>query len=359
MSEVQLHSDGSIKPEHGPEVTVTVADELDGVQRLSRLFRHSMQAGQIHPLLQVMQRRAGVQGGFRAAPIGAPLRPPALASARIDVNVLRQRIVQLPSLPQAVLEVMALLGNEEASTADIADRIEHDQALTARTLRIANSAFYGVPGRIGTIRNAIGILGLRTVGTLLTTAAVSAQFSSAKCPEFQFGVFWRHAIATALTARGLAQQLRMDEDTAFTAGLLHDIGRLALATQFPAETRQVLRCANEADLPMLEAERRVLDIDHLAVGVLIATHWHFPPIVVAAIEHHHAPGPGSVPSIVDIVHVADAFAHGLDPSASPDEMVPPVELAAWGRLGLTVPQCLAILESTSAGVTGLCEALAL
>src|SRR5206468_12641622 len=126
---------------------------------------------------------------------------------------------------------------------------------------------------------------------------------------------------------------RMDEDIAFPAGLLHDIGRLALATQFPAETGQVLRYARQADLPTLDAERRMLDIDHLAVGVLIATHWRFPPAVVAAIEHHHAPAPGTAPSIVDIVHVADAFAHGLDPSASPDESVPSVDLAAGGRRG--------------------------
>jgi putative nucleotidyltransferase with HDIG domain len=347
MLEVIADPDGSINPGH------------DGIRRLSRLFRHSLTAGQLHPLLQVMQRRGGVPGGFQVAPVETLVRESTSASARIDVSELRQRIVQLPSLPQAVLDVMRLLGDEEASTADIAGSIEHDQALTARTLRIANSAFYGVPGRIGTIRNAIGILGLRTVGTLLTTAAVSAQFASSKCPEFHFGMFWRHAIATALTARGLARQLRMDEDLAFTAGLLHDIGRLALASQFPAETGQVLRYARDADLPTLDAERSVLGIDHLAVGVLIATHWHFPPAVVVAIEHHHAPGPGTAPTIVDIVHVADAFAHGLDPSSSPDEMVPPVELAAWGRLGLSVTQCLPILESTSSGVTGLCEALAL
>jgi len=288
-----------------------------------------------------------------------PLRQPLVAAVCIDVSLLRQRIIQLPSLPQAVLDVMTLLGDEDASIGDIAERIERDQALTARTLRIANSAFYGVPGRIGTIRNAIGVLGLRTVGTLLTTAAVSAQFASAHCPEFQFGVFWRHAIATALTARGMAQQLRMDENIAFTAGLLHDIGRLALATQFPAETGQVLRYAADADLPVLDAERRVLQTDHLAVGVLIATHWHFPPAVVAAIEHHHAPIAGSAPTIVDLVHVADAFAHGLDPSANADETVPAVDLLAWGRLGLSVPQCLTVLESTASGVAGLCEALAL
>lgn len=349
---------GSINPAQAIDAAAE-ADEANGARRLSRLFRHSLLAGQIHPLLHVMQRRSGMHGGFVMPQVEAPPLPAPAAAARIDVNLLRQKIVQLPSLPQAVLDVMTLLGDEDASVGDIADRIERDQALTARTLRIANSAFYGVPGRIGTIRNAIGILGLRTVGTLFTTAAVSTQFASAKCPEFQFGVFWRHAIATALTARGMAQQLRMDENIAFTAGLLHDIGRLALATQFPAETGQVLRYALEADLPTLDAERGVLDIDHLAAGVLIATHWHFPSAVVAAIEHHHAPASGNAPTIVDIVHVADAFAHGLDPSASPDETVPSVDLAAWGRLGLSVPQCLAVLESTASGVTGLCEALAL
>ena len=196
MLEIIEHCDDSTSPEDVPEAAT---GEVERSQRLCRLFRHSLTAGQVHPLVHVMLRHGDVQGGLQV-PRGTSAHGtlPLAASARIDPGVLRQRIVQLPSLPQAVLDVMRILGDDDASTSDIADRIERDQALTARTLRIANSAFYGVPGRIGTIRNAIGILGLRTVGTLLTTAAVSARFASAKCPEFQFGMFWRHAIATAL-----------------------------------------------------------------------------------------------------------------------------------------------------------------
>jgi len=357
MLEIIEHCDDSTSPEDVPEAAT---GEVERSQRLCRLFRHSLTAGQVHPLVHVMLRHGDVQGGLQV-PRGTSAHGtlPLAASARIDPGVLRQRIVQLPSLPQAVLDVMRILGDDDASTSDVADRIERDQALTARTLRIANSAFYGVPGRIGTIRNAIGILGLRTVGTLLTTAAVSAQFASAKCPEFQFGMFWRHAIATALMARGLARQLRLDEDIAFTAGLLHDIGRLALATQFPIETGKALRYARDMDVPILDAERQLLDTDHLAVGVLIASQWRFPALVVAAIEHHHAPGPGTAPTIVDVVHVADAFAHALDPSASAEEAVPSVDLQAWGRLELSVSQCLPVLATTITGVAGLCEALAL
>ena len=341
-----------------PEVSCGVepAAQVDA-QPLFRLFRHSLMSGQIHPLLHVMQRRGGVHGGCQMPVAVAVVRQPPITLAHIDPTLLRKRIGQLPSLPKAVMDVMKMMGDDNISTSAVADRIERDQALTARTLRIANSAFYGVPGRIGCMRTAIGILGLRTVATLLTTAAVSEQFAAARCPEFQFGVFWRHSIATALLARGLAGHLRMDEDLAFTAGLLHDIGRLALASGFPAETGEFLRYAHDADLPTLEAERRVLDCDHLAVGVLLAVHWHFPPGVVAAIEHHHAPGPGTVPSIVDIVHIADALAHGLDPSLDEDEKVPAVESRAWSRLDLSVPQCLSVLESSAAGVAALCEAL--
>jgi putative nucleotidyltransferase with HDIG domain len=356
MLETMNHSDPSTSSE---QVLDAAAGDAERGQRLGRLFRHSLMAGQVHPLLHVMQRLGDVQGGLQVPRSTPAHRKLSVPSARIDADVLRQRIIQLPSMPQAVLDVMRMLGDDDASTADIADRIERDQALTARILRIANSAFYGVPGRIGTIRNAIGILGLRTVGTLLTTAAVSAQFSSARCPEFPFGMFWRHGIATALMARGLSEQLRLDEDIAFTAGLLHDIGRLALAAQFPIETGHALRYAREMDMPILEAERLVLDTDHLAVGVLIATQWRFPAVVIAAIERHHAPGPGTAPTIVDVVHVADAFAHALDPSASADETVPSIELAAWGRLDLSVPHCLSVLATTISGVAGLCEALAL
>jgi len=357
MFGVTGHPEKSIPREH--DLDMMAADGAGEVQHLSRLFRHSLRAGQIHPLLHVMQRRAGLQSGVQVALTEAPPRGPAGPSAHIDANLLRQKIVRLPSLPQAVLDVMRLLASEDATTSQITARIERDQALTARTLRIANSAFYGVPGRVATIHTAIGILGLRTVGTLFTTAAVSAQFTAAACPEFEFGRFWRHAIATALLARGLAQQLRMDEDVAFTAGLLHDIGRLAMATQFPAETGQVLRYAHEADLLTLDAEGEMLDTDHVAVGVLIATHWHFPPAVIAAIEQHHVPVQSTAPAIADVVHVADAFAHALDPSASDDEMVPPVDLSAWARLGLAAAPCLVVLESTAAGVAGLCEALSL
>lgn len=330
--------------------------------QIAHLFRRSLTKGVVHPLLPVLKCHHGVSEGLTTPPPAALRSSGASPSASIGVEQLRQGVTTLPSLPQAVQEALAMLNDEGASVGDVADRIEHDQALTARTLRAANTAFYGVPGRVATIRAAIAVLGLRTVSALLTTASVSAQFpGSARCPEFRFGGFWRHTLTTALTTRGLAKAMGMDAEVAFTAGLLHDIGTLVLATQYPAEFGVALRYAREHDLPLLDAERAVLGVDHCVAGEVLAQHWRLPPAVARAIAQHHAPSPDpdGRPSLAELVHVADALAHGIQPAEDVDDAVPPVTVEVWSRLGIGTPGCLAVLQSTSAAVDALCEALSL
>lgn len=292
----------------------------------------------------------------------APAKP-GVPRAVIDPALLRQRVSELPALPQAVMEVLAILRSENARTEDCAERIARDQSMTARTLRLANSAFYGVPGRVATIRDAVHLLGRRTLGSLLTTAAVSAQFGACHCPGFDFGVFWRHALGVAIAAQAIAHELALDEDLAFTSGLLHDIGRLALAAHFPTEQAAVMAHARAADVPMLEAEHAVLALDHTQVGAMIASHWRFPEAVVQAITQHHAPtaarAPGPLASMADVVHVADAMTHALDLSHCDNEAVPELDELAWERLALKPTHCLRVFERTEAGVAALCQALSL
>lgn len=331
-------------------------------RRLAQLFRHSLRRGEVHPLLYVLQCHHGVEEGLTALPgcsAGPAGSPP---QARICADSLRSRVAMLPSLPQAVQEAMATLNDEGASAMAVAERIERDQALTARTLRAANAAFYGAPGRVATIRTAIGVLGLRTVAALLTTASVHAQFTDAgRCPDFRFRAFWRHALTAALIARGLAQRVGLDAEVAFTAGLLHDIGALVLATQFPGETGIALRYAREQDLPALNVERAVLGVDHCLAGEAVARHWRFPEPVVQALALHHEPPLQSTgqPTLAQLVNVAQALAHGIQPEAGPDDVVPTVTVATWTRVGVGLPDCLAILHATACGVEELCEALSL
>lgn len=280
--------------------------------------------------------------------------PPVSA---LDPDRLRHQVGQLPALPQAVLKVLAILRRDDASAEECAAQIAPDQAMTARTLRLANSAFYGVPGRVATIRDAIHMLGRRTLGALLTTAAVSAQFDRCLCPGFDFAAFWRHALGTAIAAQALARELDADDDLAFTAGLLHDIGRLALATYFPAQLGAAMARARSDDGPLLGAEQATLGTDHASIGALIASHWNFPAAVIDAITQHHAPADTATASLADLVQVADAIAHALDLNADHDEMVPEIDAAGWARLGLTPAQCLQVFERTEAGVAALCQGL--
>lgn len=338
------------------------AGESAAARRLGQLFRRSLGRGEIHPLLHVLKCHHAVGDGLAGAHPGPTAAAAAAPQARICADGLRRRVAKLPSLPQAVHDALAILNQEGASVTAVAERIERDQALTARTLRAANTAFYGAPGRVATIRTAIGVLGLRTVAALLTTASVSAQFSdSGRCPDFRFREFWRHALTAALIARGLAQRTGLDGEVAYTAGLLHDIGALVLATQFPSETGIALRFAREQDISALQVERAVLGVDHCVAGETLAHHWRFPEAVVQVLATHHEPAAHAdeKPTLAEVVNVAEALAHGIQPEGGPDDVVPPVAVATWTRVGIGTPACAAILQGAAAGAEALCEALSL
>jgi putative nucleotidyltransferase with HDIG domain len=278
--------------------------------------------------------------------VSTPGRPPRL-----------ERLQELPSLPQVVLDLQAALAREDVSLDDIADTVSHDQALAAKTLRIANCSFYGVPSRVVSIRQAIGILGLRSVSTLLVAAAVSERFPRIVCAGFDLGCYWRHSVAVALCAREIARLVRIDADAAFTAGLLHDLGRLALASQLPQSLEQAYALRSSSDCQMLAAERAELGTDHADIGAEVGTRWHFGAEVVEAMRLHHEPPPARTATLIDVVHAADNIAHALDLGRDPNEIVPPLDPAAWNRVGLTQGQCFAIFENTETELDGLCDAL--
>ncbi len=272
---------------------------------------------------------------------------------------LLQALRALPPLPQAALEALAALRDERSGNDHCAELIARDQALSARTLRLANSAFYGVPGRVAAIRDAVHLLGRRTLASLVTVATVSAQFPAEAAAARPLLGFWRHALASALAARELARALRLDAETAFTAGLLHDIGRLLLATVAPAELAQADALARQRDEPLHGFEVALLGHDHVAVGALVARHWQFPAEVVDAIAGHHAPPvpADGAATLADVVHLADCVAHALDLASDPDEMVPPLDAGVLARAMRPAAEMLALFAATEAGVLALSETM--
>ena len=275
----------------------------------------------------------------------------------LSTDEIAASVRDLPALPAVVMELIQSIGDANANAELLATKISHDQALAAKTLRLANSSFYGLSRRVTSISEATAILGLRTLRSIATAAGLVSGFSDAACKGFHFDAFWRHAIGTALCARSLAQALRLDEDAAFTLGLMHDIGRLVLVSCYPQRYAAALAYRGEVDCVVSDAERFAFDTDHASVGAMVVERWHFAPSVVAAIARHHAPQADAEESLVDLLHVADNMAHALDLSHLADDMVPPLSMAAWSRLALTESVCVQVFRATESQHDAVCQAL--
>lgn len=224
---------------------------------------------------------------------------------------ITQSIIALPTLPTVITELISLIDNPKTSARRVAQLISTDQALTAKILKLANSAFYGFPREIATVQHAVVVLGFETVKNLGLSVSVLDRFSGAEAAgageEFDRQKFWDHSIACGVAARLLAGKLRYRmPGEAFAAGILHDIGRLILSQYFPAEFAEVMQTMREEDLYIGQAEEKVLGVTHADVGSWLAARWNLPDQLEQTIAMHHTPGridgPAELPSLI---HLAD------------------------------------------------------
>jgi putative nucleotidyltransferase with HDIG domain len=250
------------------------------------------------------------------------------------IDEVIKRIHDLPSLPVVVVELLSSMEQDDIDVHALAGKIALDQALTAKTLRLANSSFYGMPAQVTTIHQAISVLGFHSIRTLVTACALTGSFAAGPGAAFDYQGFWRHAIGVAACARALARPLRLNAETAFTAGLLHDLGTLVLVTRFPAEYAQVEAYRREHDCGSSAAQQAVFGLDHAMIGSALAAYWHFPPAIQQAVaQHHQSPCAGpATPALA--VYLGNVLAHALDLSGQDDDQVPELDWPAWQRLGL-------------------------
>jgi len=266
----------------------------------------------------------------------------------------------LPSLPTVVMELLRTMGEEDVDIDRLARGISNDQALAARTLRVANSPFYGMQGKINTIAEAITVLGFVNVRSLVTTAGIAAAWPASGATSFEPRVFWRHCLGVASCAATLAPHARLRPEILFLAGLLHDVGRLVLVVTHPAVYSEIQLRQELDDVLLLDAERAVLGFDHAQIGSELCRHWHLPAPIAAAVERHHRVNPQAPPvaaDMADVVHVADAMAHALDLAGDPDALVPQPAASAWQRLALGPAELRAALGEAERHFNGFANLL--
>jgi putative nucleotidyltransferase with HDIG domain len=249
---------------------------------------------------------------------------------------------RLPASPDVTMELLDYLQREEVDAAHISHLICRDQTLAAKALRIANSSFYGLQCQVVTIHDAMVVLGLRAVHTLITTAAIAARMKAMQPAGCDQHGFWLHSVGTALCAQALARQANSgktgtlwNSEKAFTAGLLHDIGSLVLAVRFPEHHAEVLAYRDANDCLIIEAEHEVLGFDHAQVGGALALNWKFSDEIVEAVAWHHTPEEQPASSLAGLTHLADIMAHALNFPGGENDQMPHLSAVAWNRFGLT------------------------
>ncbi len=230
----------------------------------------------------------------------------------MDAEERLQRLVRevrdLPALPASTMQVMRLADDPRTNAADIARALSMDQAMTARLLKLANSAFYGGLRRVATVTDAVVLLGQRTVRNMAMALSCQEVLGRA-LPGYGLdtGDLWRHSFCCAYAAQSLARRAgyRVAEE-AFVGGLLHDIGKVILNLYLQAEFAKVSKLASLASLPFMEAERLVLGFDHAEAGARVLEKWNLPASLVGCVRFHHAPQDQPEPSaLTAIVHLAD------------------------------------------------------
>ena len=248
---------------------------------------------------------------LNAARPGMPARPATAAPARPKtppdtLSGLVDLAPDLPALPTVALATHRETGKPGATAASVGALVATDPALTARVLRLANSAFYGVARQVSAVPDAVMVLGMKGVRNLCLLAG-TYPWLQAGLPAYGFapGALLSHSLAAALGARSIAERAGLDADAAFTAGLLHDLGKVALAMWF-----------KPADGPIRsrDDEKRVLRFDHAQVGGELARRWNLPLPLVGAISCHHMPCEG----LEDAVHLGDVLAHLVEGTEPPE-----------------------------------------
>ena len=193
----------------------------------------------------------------------------------------------LPTIPTVLARILQLADAENVSGKELIAVIEHDQSLTGKMLRLANSAFFGQSRRVATIPRAIVLLGFSTVRNLALGVKVWDTLG-AGIARNRLDELWTHAVAVGVAAKALTARLRAgDPDEAFTAGVLHDVGRLILAMRFREEYWRIVGGAGEAEA-IERKEAAGLGVDHTEVAGWVLEAWSLPPTIVEAVRSHHA-----------------------------------------------------------------------
>lgn len=253
-------------------------------------------------------------------------------------NILKRvkSIEGLPSFPSTHAEILTLAKSEDATSDDIAEKMQLDPGLLATIFKLVNSSYYGFNKQVKDLPLAITLLGLEEIANPVLAVQVFEQLGSYENGAgLDLQEFWRHSIGTAFVARAVAKKLNTEVESAFLAGMLHDLGKIILDRYFGEFYGAVFEIINSEDISIAQAEQEVLGLTHAAVGGQLAEEWKFPKTFLNAILYHHQPNSAArYQRLVCIIHIADAICRQIGYGSGGDKQQPDPEDGALDRFSL-------------------------
>ena len=250
------------------------------------------------------------------------------------------KVSTFPSMPRAGIKLRALLAEKDVSIDDIEGILRHDPGLATNVLRLANSAFFGLPTKVSTLKHAVALLGIRRFSQIAVSACMSKTMDKAvEGYGLSPGELWLHSIAVSTTAEALAKYKKISATIdVFTPALLHDMGKLVLG-EFVKEELQKIQSLAAKGVPLDIAENMVLGTDHAGIGALILGKWSFPSDLVNAVRRHHNPERIKDSNLQsEIVYLSNLLCQSNGDSDSADRQFSMPSSVVLDRLGIKLEQ---------------------
>ena len=240
-------------------------------------------------------------------------------AAQIQPQTIIDRLDELPTLPSIVYELSRVINDPMSSTSDVERIMANDQSLTIKVLKLANSAYYAIPGGVSSLQRAIGYIGYDTIHQLVLSASIMKALDAKTSEAFDLNSFWKHAIGVAMAAETTARFVGYKTPSdLFTCGLVHDMGKVATFIIAPDVFVHSVTYAQANGLSLHEAEEQLGSPKHTAIGRELALKWRLPSLIQASAAHHHQrettlrSGLSSeMNNIVDIVYLSNLLIHAL------------------------------------------------
>ena len=268
----------------------------------------------------------------------------------ITSGQLVQDSLNLISLPAAYTRLQEVMADQESSMQDVADVVSLDPALAARLLRIANSAYYGLPSQVDTISRAVSILGIQQIHDLALATSIAQVFEGLPNEMMDMSTFWYRSVMCGFLVRELGKHGgQRNIESLFVRGLLLDIGHLILYSRFPDDCRQALAESADDLFRLYEQERRLIGCDANQVGEELMKAWKLPASFIESFAHLQRPDESeTLGKEIAVLHIAAWITHGLNTDLLLEQMCQRVAPSAWELSGLNHTQVEAVTEVVSA-----------